>query len=257
MLGVVMYWTAIVIEPTNEIAKDSNDILKKIDIILVRGIIQQNITQQYVEKIIENQNNNTAQLKAYINLTEEIRQEQTEFLYYILNQSNIIGNQTAELILDNINHTNEIGNKTSQLILSGINYTNKLQANISEEHSRNSLFVSKNFSEVLQTLDIDLAGINKTLENLANTDNSGRDRGFMVSPISFSIGNLTDTGANKIQLKNESGRISGFLGGPSINLVQDNETGKISGFLGGAMIVNQTIPSITAMIIDKAQNKTS
>ena len=104
MLGLTMYWVYIVIAPTFEIVTNTNALLNKMDTVLNQGLEQNNLTIQQNQKIIENQNNSSENIKTLIQQVEDNRQEQVIHLFTVLNQSNVIGNVTADLILESISN---------------------------------------------------------------------------------------------------------------------------------------------------------
>src|SRR5262245_38335162 len=97
MLGAVMYWTAIVVEPTLNLAEQNKDQNKL--------IIEQN------QEIIDNQNANANVTLAVFNRTAQLRTQSTaEFATILLKVSEEIENQTA--ILEQIINKHANSSKT-------------------------------------------------------------------------------------------------------------------------------------------------
>lgn len=97
MLGVVMYWTAVVVEPTYTILQEA----KK-----TQQIIEDNgkIAVEQNHLIIDNQNNNTARLESIIRQQGNIMDNQVILVSNIDNATSKLGSVVA-FFRDNFNET--------------------------------------------------------------------------------------------------------------------------------------------------------
>ena len=91
MLGVVMYWTAVVVEPTYTILQEAKDTQKL--------IVDQN------QEIIDNQNNNTQKIIDVGNKTKVILDNQLLLVKHVSNQSDAV-------VLQGIDTKQILGNLT-------------------------------------------------------------------------------------------------------------------------------------------------
>jgi hypothetical protein len=217
MLGLTMYWVYIVVAPTFEIATKTNTLLNKMDTVLNQGLEQNNLTIAQNQKIIENQNTNGENIRTVIKQIEATRQNQINYLFAVLNQSNVIGNATADLILESIANVQELEDNQTQ----------------------NSKKILKVLAE---NRNITLSG-----NSIGNEFELFRPAAVVARPNIEPLEDIEQQQEQEnIDVENQTGNISGFLGGPLLILNQTIPSGNTSGYLGGPVIVineTNTIPS--------------
>ena len=83
MLAVVMYWTAVVVEPTYDILEQARE---------TQHILEDNImfALEQNQKIIDNQNNNTQKITDLVNHTRVILDNQLVLVKHLSNESDAV-----------------------------------------------------------------------------------------------------------------------------------------------------------------------
>lgn len=183
MIGLVMYWTAIVVEPTKQILSQNQKIVEQ--------------EAQQTDTLLKNQNATIEYLVTYIEQTEQNRKQFANYLVTILNQSNVIGNATADLILESIADI-----KT-------------LEQNLTTNNDVQRARIVEDIATALEHIDKNLLTLSEQHKNLSITTTGEGP------PIKFISSTATAT---------------------SIEENESDQTGHISGFLGGPLITNESIP---------------
>lgn len=118
MLGVVMYWTAIVVEPTYTLVRQATETQQNVQKLLDQGVSQQ-------DQIINTQNNNTQKITNVVNQTRTILDNQLVIVRSLGNAADQVTNQSNLLLLQGVDlqkileffktHFNETFLKAEQL----------------------------------------------------------------------------------------------------------------------------------------------